>query len=68
MGLISVAELKVGTVQDVDEILSLYQNEGFGFSDLLICQAVIRSGRYDLQTFDRQAAKLTGVTLPETSH
>jgi predicted nucleic-acid-binding protein len=52
VGLVSAAELQVETAQDVAEILSLYQNEGFGFSDLMI----------------RQAAKLAGVTLIGTSH
>lgn len=68
MGLISVAELKVGTVQDVDEILSLYQNEGFGFSDLMFRQAAIRSGGNDRQTLDHKVAKLAGVILTGISH
>ena len=68
MGLVSAAELKVETAQDVAEILPLYRNEGFGFSDLMIRQAAIRNGGHDLQTFDRQAAKLAGVTLIGTSH
>ena len=68
MGLISAAELHVETAQDVAEILPLYQNEGFGFSDLMIRQAAIRNGGHDLQTFDRQAAKLAGVTLIGTSY
>jgi len=68
MGLVSAAELQVETAQDVAEILPLYRNEGFGFSDLMIRQAAIRNGGHDLQTFDRQAAKLAGVTLIGTSH
>ena len=68
MGLISAAELHVETAQDVAEILPLYQNEGFGFSDLIIRQAAIKNGGCDLQTFDRKAAKLAGVTLLGTSH
>ena len=68
MGLISAAELHVETAQDVAEILPLYQNEGFGFSNLIIRQAAIKNGGRDLQTFDRKAAKLAGVTLLGTSH
>ena len=68
MRLLSAAELQVETAQDVAEILSLYQNEGFGFSDLMIRQAAIRNGGHDLHTFDRQAVKLAGVTLIGTSH
>ena len=62
MGLVSAAELQVETAQDVAEILPLYRNEGFGFSDLMICQAAIRNGGHDLQTFDRKAEKLASVT------
>jgi predicted nucleic-acid-binding protein len=68
MGLVSAAELQVETAQDVAEILPLYRNEGFGFSDLMIRQAAIRNGEHDLQTFDRQAVKLAGVALIGTSH
>ena len=68
MGLVSAVELKVETAQDVAEILPLYRNEGFGFSELMIRQAAIRNGGHDLQTFDRQTAKLAGVTLIRTSH
>jgi predicted nucleic-acid-binding protein len=67
MGLVSATELQVETAQDVAEILPLYQNDGFGFLDLMIRQAAIRSGGHDLQTFDRNAAKLKGVTLLGTS-
>ena len=68
MGLVSVVELQVEAVEDVAEILPLYQNGGFRFLDLMIRQAAIRSGGHDLRTFDRQAARLTGVTLLGTSH
>ena len=37
--LVSAAELYVETAQDIGEILSLYRNDGFGFSDLMIRQA-----------------------------
>jgi len=67
MGLVSAAGLQVEAPQYVAEILPLYQNKGFGFSDLMIRQATIRIGGYDLQTFDRKAAKLAGVTLLGTS-
>ena len=40
----------------------------FGFSDLMIHQAGTQSGGHDLQTFDRQATKLAGVTLLGASH
>ena len=66
--LVSAAELHVETVQDVAEILLLYQYDGFGFSDMMIRQAAIRSGWHDLQTFDRKAAKLAGITLLGTGH
>ena len=68
MGLVYAGELQVETAQDVAEILPLYRNEGFRFSDLMIRQAAIRNGGHDLQTFGRKAAKLAGVTLLGTSH
>lgn len=68
MGLFSAAELQVEATEDAAEILPLYQNEGFGFFDLMIRQAAIRSGGRDLQTFDRKAAKSAGVTLLGSSH
>jgi len=68
VGLVSAAELHVETTQDVAKILPLSQNEGFGFSGLMIRQAAIRNGGNDLQTFDRKAPKLAGVTLLGTSH
>ena len=68
VGLVSAAELHVETVQRAADILPLFQNEGFGRSDLMISQAAIRSGGHVLQTFDRKAAKLAGVILLGTSH
>ena len=68
MGFMSAAKLQVETAKDVAEILTLYRNENFGFSDLMIRQGAIRNGGHDLQTFDRKAAKLTGVALIGTSH
>jgi hypothetical protein len=68
MGLVFAAKLQVDTAQDVATILPLYQNEGFGVSNLMIRQAAIRNGGHDLQTFDRKAAKLADVTLIGTSH
>ena len=66
--MVSITDLQLEIAQYVAEILPLYQNEGFGFSDFMICQAAIRNGGHDLQTFDRKAAKLTGVILLGTSH
>ena len=68
MGLVSAAQLQVEIAQDVAEILPMYQNEGFEFSDLMIRQAAIRSGGHHLQTFDHKAAKLSGAALLGISH
>ena len=43
MRLVSAAELQVETAQDVAEILPLYQNEGFEFSELVIRSVAIKN-------------------------
>ena len=67
MGLVSVAELQVEAVEDVAEILPLYQNGGFRFLDLMIRQAAIRNGVHELQTFYRNSAQLAVVNPLQTS-
>ncbi len=63
-GLLSSSELVIETSGDVGAILQLYESKGFGFSDLLIRQAALRSGAQVLMTFDKKAAQLDGVELP----
>ena len=67
MGLVSAAELQVEIAQDVADILPPYQNEGFGFFDLMIRQAAIRNGVHELQTFYRNSAQLAVVNPLQTS-
>ena len=43
-GLLSVAELVIEAADDVGAVLQLYEDKGFGFSDLMIRQAASRSG------------------------
>ena len=62
-GVLSASELVIEASGDVGAILQLYENKGFGFSDLMIRQAASRSGADVLVTFDRQAAQLDGVEL-----
>jgi len=62
-GLLSAAELVIEAADDVGAVLQLYEDKGFGFSDLMIRQAALRSGADTLVTFDRKAARLSGVTL-----
>ena len=63
-GLLSAAELVIEAVDDVGAVLHLYEDKGFGFSDLMIRQAALKSGATVLVTFDRKAAQLSDVTLP----
>jgi len=63
-GLLSASELVIEASGDVGAILQLYENKGFGFSDLMIRQAASRSGADVLVTFDKKAAQLDGVDLP----
>lgn len=68
IGLFFAAKLQIEIAQDITDILSMYQNEDFGISDLIIRQVAIQSGGHDLQTLDRMATKLTDVVLLRTSH
>lgn len=63
-GLLSASELVIEASGDVGAVLQLYENQGFGFSDLMIRQAAWRSGADVLVTFDKKAARLEGVVLP----
>ena len=62
-GLLSATELVIEAADDVGAVLQLYEDKGFGFSDLMIRQSSLRSGASTLVTFDRKAARLSGVTL-----
>lgn len=61
--LFSAAEVVIEVSEDLGGILRLYEDEGFGFADLMIRQAAFRSGADTLLTFDKKAADLDGVTL-----
>lgn len=65
--LLSASELVVEAAEDVGCILQLYENDGFGFSDLMILQAGVQSGAKTLLTLDRKAAQLEGATLLDQS-
>jgi predicted nucleic-acid-binding protein len=62
-GLLSAAEIDVETGDNVAPILHLYENENFGFADLMIRQAALNNGAKCLFTFDQKAARLDGVVL-----
>ena len=61
-------EFLVEASDDIASIIPLYQNEGFGFADLMIRQAAHLSGAKVLKTFDQKLAKLSGVDLLGTTH
>lgn len=62
-GLLSSVELLIEAADDVGPELELYRNEGYGFADLMIGAAARRAGASELVTFDRKAARLSGVRL-----
>ena len=62
-GLLSASELMIEASKDMGAILPLYEDKGFGFSDLMIRQAAHKSGAKVLMTFDKKAAQLDGVEL-----
>lgn len=62
-GLLSATELVVEEADSVGAILQLYEVKGFGFADLMIRQALRRSGSQHLATFDKRAARLDDVEL-----
>lgn len=64
-GLLTATELQVEAADDIGPALELYRNEGFGFADLMIAAASRRGGARELLTFDRKAARLSGVRLLE---
>jgi predicted nucleic-acid-binding protein len=66
--LISSTEFLVEASDDIASIIPLYQNEGFGFADLMIRQAAHLSAAKVLKTFDPKLAKLSGVDLLGTTH
>jgi predicted nucleic-acid-binding protein len=64
-GLLTSTELRVEGAEQVGAALELYRNEGFGFADLMIVAAARRADASELLTFDRKAARLSGVRLLE---
>ena len=62
-GLLSATELLIEDADDIGLALELYRNDGFGFADLMIVAAARRAGAVELVTFDRKAARLSGVRL-----
>jgi len=68
IGLISAGDLHLERFKVLQSSYPFYQGQGFGFSHLMIHQAIIRNvGRY-LKTLDRRTTQLKGVTLLRTSH
>jgi predicted nucleic-acid-binding protein len=63
-GLLATSDLVVEGADAVAGILSLYEFEGFGFSDLMIRAAAQRLGAMTVLTFDRKAAALEGMLMP----
>jgi predicted nucleic-acid-binding protein len=68
IALISATEFLVEASEDIASIIPLYQDEGFGFADLMICQAAHLSGAKGLKTCDQKLSKLSGVDLLGMTH
>ncbi|UYP68537.1 type II toxin-antitoxin system VapC family toxin [Thalassobacter stenotrophicus] len=62
-GLLAATELEIEDADEVAPALELYRNDGFGFADLMIVAAARRAGAAGMVTFDRKAARLSGVRL-----
>ena len=68
IALISATEFLVEASEDIASIIPLYQDEGFGFADLMICQAAPLSGAKGLKTCDQKLSKLSGFDLLGMTH
>ena len=68
IALISATEFLVEASEDIASIIPLYQDEGFGFADLMICKAAHLSGAKGLKTCDQKLSKLSGVDLLGMTH
>jgi predicted nucleic-acid-binding protein len=66
--IVSASQLEVESAQDIAAVLNLYRKERYDFADLLIRQAALRGGNYNVKTFDQKFAKLDGVDLLGTTH
>lgn len=62
-GLLASIELVIEAADTVGMAVDRYRNEGFGFADLMIAAAARRAEATELVTFDRKAARLSGVRL-----
>ena len=60
-GLLAAPELVIEAADYVADAPHLYENKGYGFSDLMIRQAAKRSGSHRLVSFDKKAAQLDAV-------
>ena len=60
------AFLEVEAAEDVAESAREYRRGGADFSDRMIAAVARRAGAAPLYTFDRKAARLSGVTLVES--
>jgi predicted nucleic-acid-binding protein len=67
-GIVSASQLEVESAQDIAAVLNLYRKERYDFADLLIRQAALRGGNYNVKTFDQKLTKLDGVDLLGTTH
>ena len=66
--MVSASQLEVESAQYIAAVLNLYRKERYDFADLLIRQAGLRGGNYNVKTFDQKFAKLDGVDLLGTTH
>jgi len=55
--------LQIETAEDVAQAVVRYRDPGFDFSDLTIATAGRPLGAFSLATFDKNAARIEGVTL-----
>jgi predicted nucleic-acid-binding protein len=61
--LLAAAEIRIEDDDDLWVALLRYRDDGLGLADLRIAAAARRAGASELVTFDRKAARISGVRL-----
>lgn len=61
--LLSSKELTFEAEIELEPLINLYIEEGFGFADMMIVTASHRAGAREVVTFDRKLARHSGVRL-----
>ena len=60
-GLLSADELALEVEDELEHVIELSSEEGYGIADLMIAAAARRVGAKELVTFDRKFSRLVGV-------